>query len=503
MSRRPALPATGLLGSGLLGAAVLAGCAVGPNYHRPSTPISAAFKEQPGWTLAAPADALDRGDWWTLFGDPVLDGLEQRVQVSNQNIAAAEAAYRQARALVRQQRASLFPTVTLNGGGTRTGGGGGGQVIIGGGSGPGTFTGGGGAHTSYRVDIGGSWEPDVWGRIRRTIENARANAQASEADLAAARLSAQGELAADYFGLRETDAAEELSRSTVASYQRSLKITQNRYNAGVAAHSDVLQTQTQLLSAQADLAGLEQQRATYEHAIAVLVGEAPANFSLAPAPWSPRIPEIPVSVPSVLLQRRPDIASAERRVAAANAQVGVNVAAYFPDITLTGSGDFSGSNLGQLFSASNFVWSLGAQLAETIFDAGARSARVSQARAAYDQAVAQYRQTALSAFQDVEDQLAATRLLAREYALRQQASAAADLAEQMVVNQYQAGTVSYVEVATAQASAYSARRSLVQAAANRETTAVSLIQALGGGWRGLAGVPAPPAGPGAQAAAAP
>jgi len=493
MSRRPALSAAPLVAA----AAVLAGCAVGPDYHRPAAPISAAFKEQPGWTRAAPADALDRGDWWRLFGDPVLDGLERRVEVSNQNIAAAEAAYRQARALVRQQRASLFPTVSLNGGATRTGGGGtGSRVIIGGGGGgTGTVTGGGGARTTYRVDIGGAWEPDVWGRIRRTVENARANAQASEADLAAARLSAQGELAADYFGLRQTDAEAELVRSTVAGYRRSLQIAENRYKAGVAAHSDVLQAQTQLLSAQADLAGLQQQRANYEHAIAVLTGQAPANFSLPPAPWTAQVPEVPVSVPSVLLQRRPDIAAAERRAAAANAQIGVNQAAFFPDITLTGSGDVSGSNLGQLFNASNFVWSLGAQLAETLFDAGARSARVAQARAAYDQAVAQYRQTVLSAFQDVEDQLAATRLLAREYDLRRQASAAADLAEQMVLNQYQAGTVSYVEVAAAQASAYSARRALVQATASRQSTAVALIQALGGGWPGLPDAPPPPPAP--------
>jgi NodT family efflux transporter outer membrane factor (OMF) lipoprotein len=464
--------------------AALAGCAVGPNYSRPSPPISATYKEAADWSPAAPADALDRGDWWTLFGDPVLDGLEARVKVSNQNIAAAEAAYRQARALVSEQRAALFPTVSLTGGATRSGNGGGGGTTVVNPDGTTTTTGGsGGARSTYRASLGATWEPDVWGRIRRTVEGAQANAQASEADLANATLSAQGELAVNYFGLRQADAGIALDRATVDGYRRTTQITQNRYNAGTIAHSDLLQAQTQLKNAEADLASSQQQRAVYEHAIAVLVGEAPGNFSLPAAAWTTTAPAIPPGVPSILLQRRPDIAAAERRMAAANAQIGVARAAYFPDLTLTGSYGFAASGLGGLFGASNSLWSYGLAAAETLFDAGARKARTKQAQAAYDQAVAQYRQTVLTALQDVEDQLIATRVLDAQYALRRDASAAADAAETMVENRYQAGLVSYVEVFTAQTSAYAARRTLVQAQAQRQTTAVALIQALGGGWR--------------------
>ena len=471
----------------LMASAALAGCAVGPNYVRPSAPLSPTFKEAAGWSPAAPADALDRGDWWALFNDATLNGLEAKVQVSNQNIIAAEAAYREARATVSEQRAALFPTVDLTGSATRSGGGSGssGQVIS---SGGGTvITGGGGgksnSRTNYRASIGASWEPDVWGRIRRTIEAAKSNAQASAADLAAARLSAQGELATDYFGLREADAEIALERATVEAYQRSLTIAQNRYNAGVTVKSDVFQAQTQLANAQADLAGTMQQRANFEHAIAVLTGEAPGNFTLAAAPWTGSVPPIPPSVPSTLLQRRPDIAGAERRVQAANAQIGVQKAAYFPTISLTGSYGFASSELGSLFKSSNSLWSYGASIAETLFDAGARHARVNEAKAAHDQAVARYRETVLEALQDVEDQLAATQVLAQQAELRRVASTAADAAETIVSNQYKSGQVPYTDVVTAQAQAYSARRALAQSAAQRQTTAVALIQSLGGGWK--------------------
>lgn len=452
----------------LLCCTALTACAVGPDYVRPSAPISPTYQEAAGWAPAAPADLLDRGDWWSLFGDPVLSSLMERARVSNQNVAAAEAAYRQARAMVSEQRASLFPVVDLGGDATRSGGGGGSS-----------------SGSSYRVNLGATWEVDVWGRIRRTVEAARANAQASEADLAAATLSAQGELAADYFGLREADAEIALDQASVEGYRRTLQIAANQYNAGVAPHSDVLQAQTQLDNAQADLAGDQQTRATYEHAIAVLVGEAPGNFSLAPAAWNPTVPEIPPGVPSTLLQRRPDIAAAERRMAAANAQIGVQRAAYFPSLTLSGSYGLAGSSLGALANSSNALWSFGLATAETLFDAGARKARVEEARAAYDQTVAQYRQTVLSALQDVEDQLIAAQVLGRQYALRLSASAAADQAEQMVLNRYRAGQVAYTEVVTAQASAYAARRALAQTTAQRQSAAVALIQALGGGWKGL------------------
>lgn len=467
----------------LLTSAALAGCAVGPNYVRPTAPLSPTFKEAAGWSPAAPADTLDRGDWWTLFNDPVLSSLEAKVQVSNQNIVAAEAAYRAARAMVSEQRANLFPTVSLNGSGTTSGGGSGsrGSVITGSG-GTTVIPTGTGQTTQYRASLGASWEPDVWGGIRRAIEGASASAQASAAQLAAARLSAQGELATNYFGLRSLDAEIALEQATVQAYQRSLKIAQNQYDAGIVAKSDVFQARTQLASTQSSLEGLAQQRATYEHAIAVLIGEAPGTFTLAPATWVETVPAIPPVVPSALLQRRPDIAAAERAVQNANAQIGVQVSAYFPTISLTGSYGFAATELGSLFSSPNALWSYGAALAETVFDAGARRARVAQAKATHDQTVAQYRQTVLTALQNVEDNLAATRVLTRQSEYLRTASAAADAAERIVLNQYQSGQVVYTDVVTAQATANSARIALVQSAAQRQTTAVALIQALGGGW---------------------
>ena len=462
----------------------LAGYAVGPNYVRPSAPMAPAFKEAAGWSPAAPADALDRGDWWTLFKDPILDGLEAKVQVNNQNVIAAEAAYRQARALVAQDRGQLFPAINLNGSGTKSGSKGGSGSVVTGADGTPIITGGGSkSSSSYRASIGASWEPDVWGRIWRTIEAASSNAQASAADLASARLSAQGELATDYFGLREADAEMAIDQATVAAYQRALTIAQNRYSAGVTVRSDVYQAQTQLANAQADLAGSQQTRANFEHAIAVLVGEAPGAFSLPPAAWVANVPALPATVPSALLQRRPDIAGAERRVQAANAQIGVQTAAFFPDITLSGSYGFASSGLSGLIASSNSLWSYGASVAETVFNGGARLAAVRGARAARDQAVARYRETVLEAMQTVENQLSATDVLARQAELRRQASAAADAAETIVFNQYKSGQVAYSSVVTAQTSAYQARRAVTQIAAQRQTTAVALIQALGGGWK--------------------
>jgi NodT family efflux transporter outer membrane factor (OMF) lipoprotein len=449
-----------------LSACLLTGCAVGPAYHTPTTPQPAAFKEAEGWVPAAPADTLERGPWWTLFQDPVLNQLESSVEVSNQNVAAAVAAYDQARAVVRQQRAALFPSVTLNTSAARSGG-----------------------HdqessSRYSLDIGSNWEPDVWGRLRAGVSAASANAQATEADLGSARLSAQGELAADYFTLRATDAAIGILKTTIEGYQRSLQITQNRFNAGVAAHSDVLQAQTQLNNAQADEQGLVRQRAQLEHAIAILTGRAPAEFSLAAVPaWQVVVPEVPVGVPSTLLQRRPDIASAERRVAAANAQIGIARSAYFPNLGLSASlGTASTSSFASLFNASNAAWSFGLSAAQTIFNAGATAASVAGAEAAHREAVARYRQTVLNAFGDVEDQLSASRVLAAQQDLRRQASQAADLVEQQIANRYKAGQVSYTEVITAQVTALNARRNLVQVQADRQSAAVSLIQSLGGGW---------------------
>jgi len=453
----------------LVAAALLAlqvsGCAVGPDYQRPATQDVSRFKEAEGWVPAAPADALERGPWWSLFGDPVLDQLAARVEVSNQNVAAAVGAYAQARALVREQRASLFPSVTLDGKGNRSAGNSG------------------SVNNNYQLSIGGNWEPDVWGRLGRAVDGATAGAQASAADLASATLSAQGELAVNYFSLRQLDAQKALLASTLTGYQRALEITQNRYTAGISAKTDVLQAQTQLANAQADDAGLQRQRAQLEHAIAVLVGQAPGNFSLGAAAWNPLVPEVPVGVPSTLLQRRPDIAAAERRVAVANEQIGIAKSAYYPSLSLSASYGLGASRVADLFSASNSVWSVGLSAAQALFNAGATDARVEGSEAAHAQAVARYRQTVLAAFQGVEDQLAATRVLLTQQELRRQASTAADQVEQQVLNRYRSGQVSYTEVITAQATALSARRALVQAMADRQTTAVALIQSLGGGWQ--------------------
>jgi NodT family efflux transporter outer membrane factor (OMF) lipoprotein len=344
----------------------------------------------------------------------------------------------------------------------------------------------GGVRNSYSLAIGGSWEPDVWGRLRAGVDQARASEQASAADLQAARLSAQSELATDYFNLRQLDVARTVQAETIAGYERSLKITQNRYDAGVAPKTDLLQAQTQLANAKAEQLGLEQQRATLEHAIAVLVGKAPANFSLPVRPvWNATVPEVPVSVPSALLQRRPDIAAAERRVAAANEGIGIARAGYFPSLNLSADVGLGASAVGDLFKASALTWSVGAAVAQTIFNGGLTRAQVASARAGLDAAAAQYRQTVLAAFQDVEDRLVASRILQDQLALRQEAAQAATLAEQQVINRYQAGQVSYTDVVTAQVTAASARRVVAQAMSDREVAAVGLVSALGGGWKGL------------------
>ena len=456
-------------------ALLITGCAVGPTYQRPTAPEVTAYKEAGDWVPAQPADAMERGPWWLLFNDPVLNDLAARVEVSNQNVAAAVAAYAQARALVAEQRAALFPSVTLNGGATRSGNGGGTTNANGA---VGNRTG-----SNYQASLGAAWEPDVWGRLQSVANGAAATAAASAADLATARLSAQGELAVNYLSLRQQDAQKALLASTLAGYARALDITQNRYTAGIAAKTDVLQAQTQRANAQADEAGLQRTRAQLEHAIAVLVGQAPGNFTLAAVPdWKATVPEVPVGLPSTLLQRRPDIAAAERRVASANEQIGIAKAAYYPSLSLNASVGTAASRVADLFSAPAALWSLGLSAAQVLFKGGALDARLDGATAAYDQTVARYRQVVLTAFQNVEDQLSATRVLQIQQALRAQASGAADQVEQQVLNRYRSGQVSYTEVITAQTTALNARRALVQATADRQTTAVALIQSLGGGW---------------------
>ena len=459
-------------------ALLLSSCALGPDYHQPATQVPAAYTGaqylgSATWVAAAPADAIKRGAWWQLFDDAALNNLENQVQVSNQNVAAAQAAYDQARALVTQQRAQLFPAVDLNASATR------GQAST--------------NNTSannpqlvnrYQVGIGGSWEPDVWGRLRRAASNASASAQASEADLASATLAAQGELASHYFALRAADKQAALLANTVAAYQRSLQIAQNRFNAGVTTSADVLQAQTQLANAQADLLGTQGQREQLQHAIAVLVGKTPEEFTLdASENWQATVPQVPLGLPSELLQRRPDIAAAERRVAAANAQIGVAKAGYFPSLNLTASSSNTANDRAHLFDAGVNIWSVGLSAAQTLFDAGATGARVSAAKAAHQQATARYRQTVLTAFADVENQLTAIRILSQQLVLRQQASTAADQVEQQALNRYREGQISYSDVVSSQASALSARRALSQAQADSQTAAVALIQALGGGWQ--------------------
>jgi NodT family efflux transporter outer membrane factor (OMF) lipoprotein len=451
---------------------------VGPNYHRPAVTTPPAFKEAAGWTPAQPSDAAERKDWWTAFGDPVLDDLESRVNVSNETLKADEAAYRQAHDLVAQDRAALFPTVTLNGSNATTKSG---QTAI---ITNGVTTGvsGGTVRSTWQPSIGGTWAPDLWGAVRRTIRNAAENAQASAATLANARLSLQTELAADYISLRQLDQEKRIFDETVAAYQRSLAVTENKYKVGVAAQSDVLTARGQLLTTQATDTDLTQQRARMEHAIAILTGAPPADVQLPPGPWTLKLPDLPAMVPTALLQRRPDIASAERSAAAASELIGVQIAAYFPNVTLTGQAGFSSNELGNLFNASNSFWSVGTAVAETVFDAGERAAKIRGARAAYDQAVATYRQTVLTAFGQVEDNLAAQRVFGPEEGQLQEAANVTAQNEKITLNEYRAGTVDYTTVATSQAAALSARNALLTIQASRLTTAVDLIEAMGGGW---------------------
>ena len=464
LTAKPALRlcsmAAALCVAGLLGA-----CSVAPVYQVPSTPAPASFKEAGAlWQVAQPNDAIDRGEWWQLFGDARLNDLAGQVQVDNQSIAAAVAAVAQAQAALRVEQAGLLPSVGATLGQSRQGGG---QSN---GSG------------SASLGINAAWDADLWGRLKESASAAQSNAQASEADLAAARLSAVGTLVQNYFRLREADAELEILQQSIDGYQRSLQITQNRYNAGIEAKTAVLQAQTTLTNTQASVAALRQTRQTYEHAIAVLTGQAPANFALAPARWAVLVPQVPGVVPSTLLERRPDIAAAERAVAAANAQIGVAQAAYYPSLSLSGSLSRSGSNLGDLFSASGLLWSLGASLSQSIFNAGATTAQVDSVKAAHAARTANYRQTVLAAFQSVEDVLSAVASQNAQLPLLQQSLDSAEKVEQQMLNRYKEGQVQYTEVVNAQATALSARRALIQLQLNQQLSAAQLIQELGGGW---------------------
>lgn len=457
--------------------AALCGCAVGPDYHRPEAPASASYKEAEGWKTAQPRDHIERGQWWRVFGDAQLNALQEQLQISNQTIRAAEARYRQARAAVQQARSSFLPTVSLGAQSTR-------GNFIGSSSTGVVGTGADRVGQRYSASLDAGWELDVWGRIRRDVEASAAGAEARAADLAAARLSAQAELALNYFQLRVTEAQERLYEKTVADYEKSLQLTRNQYAVGVAGRSDVVQAQAQLKAAQAQAVNLGVQRAQFEHAIAVLIGKTPAELALEYAEPPAELPSIPLGLPSELLERRPDIASAEREVAAANAQIGVAKSAYFPTLTLSGSNGYQSNAFNHWFTAPNRFWSVGPSLALTLFDFGARRSQTEQAIAAYDETVATYRQTVLAGLQEVEDNLVALKLQAQEMEFQEAAVQASREALALVNNQYKAGTVSFLNVLTAENTALANERTLLQLRGQQFSASVNLIKALGGGWDG-------------------
>jgi NodT family efflux transporter outer membrane factor (OMF) lipoprotein len=449
----------------------LVGCAAGPEYRRPEVAAPLAYKEAEGWRQAQPKDTLPKGSWWEVFRDAELDALMKRVDLSNQNIKAAEARLRQAQAVADQARAGQFPTLAGNAGATRSK-----SPSL-----PNAPTNS-RATNNFNATLNASWEADVWGRVRRSVESGQASFVASAADLEAARLSARASLAQSYFALRVADGTKKLLEDTVAANQRSLELTKNRYAAGVVARVDVVQAEVQLKSVQAQLVDVGVERAQLEHAIALLLGQAPAQFSIAPQPLQLAMPAIPPGMPSELLERRPDIAAAERGVAAANAQIGIAKAAFFPAFTLSAATGYRSSVLGDLFSAPSNLWSLGIALAQSIFDGGLRKALTSQAIAAYDAEVAAYRQTVLSAFQEVEDNLAALRILEEEAKLQDEVVQAARHALELTLNQYQAGVVSYLNVITAQTTALNSERAAASVLGRRLAASVGLVRALGGGW---------------------
>ena len=486
----------------LAACALVTACAVGPDYKRPGAEVPQQYKEAGDWKVASPNDAMARGKWWEIFNDPQLNALEEQVAAANQNILVAEAQYRQAQALVQSARASFFPTLGANASATRS------RSVRTTVNPDGSLsTGNPSLLNSQSLSLDASWELDLWGRIRRSVESNKASAEASAGDLASALLSAQATLAQNYFQLRVTDTQKAVLQRTVDNYERFLKLTQNQYAVGVAQRSDVLTAQTQLKQSQALLLDAEVTRAQLEHAIAVLIGKPPSEFSLAATSASnvyelPALPAIPLQVPSAVLERRPDIAAAERRMAAANAQIGVAKAAYFPTLTLGASAGLAANTLAHLATLPSRVWSIGPTLAATLFDGGARAAAVDKAGAAYDASVATYRQTVLGAFQDVEDNLAAVRWQNQEFEVQADAVKAAQEAAQLDLNRYRAGTVSFLEVITAQATAYNAERTLLTLQGKQYSAAVLLVKALGGGWHGEVPVVGPAALPQASSPAA-
>jgi NodT family efflux transporter outer membrane factor (OMF) lipoprotein len=458
----------------LLAALLPAACAVGPAYKRPLAPVPPAFKEAPpgqrpeDWKTAEPRDALSRGQWWEAFGDPELNALEEQVDTANQDLVRAEAVYRAARAVARGARADLFPTVT-----------GGASVTW---SRRPAANGSAVTTTQYQVPFDLSWEADVFGRIRRNAQANVAAAQASAADREAVRLSLHAELADDWLALHGLDAQKELLDTVAAGYATALKLTRNRHDQGVVSGVDVAQAETQLETTRVEATDLEVARSRLEHAIAILVGRPPAEVTIAPAPLRQTPPPIPVALPSALLERRPDVAAAERRVASANAQVGVATAAFFPRLLLDASGGWQSGALSSLFSLPSRFWSIGPSVVETLFSGGKRRAGAEQARASYDAAVAEYRQSVLAAVQEVEDDLAATRILAEEAGQEAAAVAASERLVSLARTRYQGGITTYLEVVIAESSALANQRAAVDLLTRRMTASVDLVKALGGGW---------------------
>lgn len=453
--------------------ALLGACAVGPDYVRPQVATPVAYKELAGWKQADPRDDVARGNWWSMFNDPQLDNLQEEVKVSNQNLALAAANFRQALALVQAARASYFPTAIGTLSTTRS------QASSSSGSSASTSK---GVVVSHELALDAAWEADVWGRLSRTVEADTAAAQASAADLEAARLSLQALLALNYFQLRAVDAKKQLFEDALRAYDKSRQLTQNQFKAGIVSKADVAQAQTQFKATEAQVIDLGVQRAQLEHAIAVLVGKAPADFSIAPGALTTPPPVVPPGLPSELLERRPDIAAAERRMAAANAQVGIASSAYFPSFRLSAAGGYQSSSVADWFTVPSRFWAIGPAIAQVLFDGGLRRALTVQAIAAYDGAVAGYRQTVLTGFQEVEDSLAALRILELEAQVQGEAVRSARESVTLTLNQYKAGTVSYLNVVTVQTTALDIERGAVDLLNRRLAASVLLIKALGGGW---------------------
>jgi NodT family efflux transporter outer membrane factor (OMF) lipoprotein len=460
-------------------ACLLASCTVGPKYTKPTVPSAPAYSENPptsfkeanGWVPANPADSQIRGNWWELFNDPQLNLLEQQVPAANQTLKSAEASFRQARTLIAINRSNLYPTVSVGPGLSRN------HISANNPTGAQGY-----GYGLFTLPIDVSWDADFWGRIRHTVATAREQYQASAADLENVKLELQSELAVDYFEAHSLDAQKRLLDDTVAAYQKALQLTQNRYEGGVASKAEVAQAQTQLDQTQAQDMDLESARAAFEHAIAVLVGKTPEEFKLPVAPLQMQPPAVPIGLPSQLLERRPDIASSERQVAAANEQIGIAQAAYWPDLVISASGGLQSGSIVNWFTWPSRFWSVGPQLLETIYDAGRRRAQVANALAGYDISVANYRQSALTAFQEVEDNLATLRVLEQESAKQHEASVAAENSLQLSLNRYKGGLVTYLEVITAQNIALTNERTEVDIQRRRMDATVELIKALGGGW---------------------